>query len=37
MGEVIHQIQHFKPDSKLVRQRIEGLIERECVSDLWSG
>jgi len=29
MGEVIHQIQHFKPDSKLVRQRIEGLIERE--------
>mmetsp|Transcript_22017 Transcript_22017/g.70908 ORF Transcript_22017/g.70908 Transcript_22017/m.70908 type:complete len:181 (-) Transcript_22017:350-892(-) len=29
VGEAIHQIQHFTPDSKLVRQRIEGLIERE--------
>lgn len=29
VGEVIHQIHNFKPDSKLIRQRIEGLIERE--------
>jgi len=29
VGEVIHQIQHFKPEPRLVRQRIEGLIERE--------
>jgi cullin 1 len=29
VGEVIHQTQTFKPDNKLVRQRIEGLIERE--------
>lgn len=29
IGEVIHQIQNFAPDSKLIRQRIEGLIERE--------
>jgi cullin 1 len=29
IGEVIHQIHTFRPDSKLVRQRIEGLIERE--------
>merc|ERR1711998_672236 len=29
IGEVIHQVQNFKPDSKTIRQRIEGLIERE--------
>jgi hypothetical protein len=29
VGEVIHQVQTFRPDSKLIRQRIEGLIERE--------
>ncbi|KAJ1451797.1 Cullin protein neddylation domain-containing protein [Pelagophyceae sp. CCMP2097] len=33
VGEVIHQIQHFKPEpfeaARLVRQRIEGLIERD--------
>jgi len=29
VGEVIHQVQTFRPDNKLIRQRIEGLIERE--------
>lgn len=29
VGEVIHQIQNFAPESKLIRQRVEGLIERE--------
>jgi len=29
VGEVIHQIRHFAPDSKQIRQRVEGLIERE--------
>jgi len=29
VGEVIHQIQNFAPESRLIRQRVEGLIERE--------
>ncbi|EGB04208.1 hypothetical protein AURANDRAFT_55274 [Aureococcus anophagefferens] len=29
VGEVIHQVQNFAPESKLIRQRVEGLIERE--------
>jgi cullin 1 len=29
VGEVIHQVQNFAPENKLIRQRVEGLIERE--------
>ena len=32
VGEVIHQIQNFAPESKLIRQRVEGLIERELTA-----
>ena len=31
VGEVIHQVQNFSPENKLIRQRVEGLIEREYV------
>jgi cullin 1 len=29
VGEVLHQLEFFKPTSKAIKQRIESLIERE--------